>query len=417
MNIVVIFLLFVVFAILGILALRYGFRYPILTILLVLGIFILDVLFWGGLPVVPLGNFQVSLLDILSALLIILGVSRLLFGTGEKRKAFPLLIWGVLLVISLLRGIDLFGVEKAVNFFRPYLYFFAPLFAIVTIQSYERLFPRFVYLWGWVAWILIGVAVWRWGLVATGLLQNANWIAPGGMMSRVLNAAQAYFLLQSVVFAFVFQKHKKILPKQNLVPYIILPTIIFLQHRTVWVILAFILFALFLLQRQLRPMFSVLAIGSALVSSIILMFISDTPLLAFLTGSMQNMHNFEWRTAGWLALLSPERFQNLIDYFIGQPFGTGYERYLFGASYVTEYSPHNFYIQTFLNIGGIGLFVMLYVYGKTVLSLSLQIQDKQKLAMGLLLISQLLFFITYSPNYEQGIILSFAILLSDSKNR
>jgi hypothetical protein len=44
-------------------------------------------------------------------------------------------------------------------------------------------------------------------------------------------------------------------------------------------------------------------------------------------------------------------------------------------------------------------------------------QDRLKLAFVLILISQMLFFMTYGPSYEQGIMLGFAILLAGLKNQ
>jgi hypothetical protein len=74
-------------------------------------------------------------------------------------------------------------------------------------------------------------------------------------------------------------------------------------------------------------------------------------------------------------------------------------------------------VQTFLNIGGLGLFILLMIYFGTLKSLLINRQNRQKLTFALILISQLLFFMTYAPSYEQGIMLGFAILLARPKNQ
>jgi O-antigen ligase len=77
-------------------------------------------------------------------------------------------------------------------------------------------------------------------------------------------------------------------------------------------------------------------------------------------------------------------------------------------------SPHNFYLQTFLNIGGAGLLVLLMIYIGTLRSLMKQKQSTQYVAYTLIIISQLLYFMTWNSSYEQGILLGSAIMLANS---
>jgi hypothetical protein len=404
--------------ILIILALAYSLRSSFFPVWSILILFSFDAFLLKGLPFISLGRFNIHPLDLLSVIFVLSAMSRLLPASGRINKyILPAMTLGALLVISLMRGVNLFGIELAVNSFRTYLFFFASLLAIATIKTEHLVSMRFIYWWGIVAWVLFGLALWRWGLVALGLSQNPNWISSGGTMTRVLTAAQTFFLLQTVVFAWMYRKQKGTLPLQHLVPYVIIPAIILLQQRTVWITSLFLLLCIFVFMRQIRPafLFTILTIG--LLGIMALLVLWGNPLLDSLAGSALNMRNFEWRVAGWIALLSPDRFQNVIDYAIGQPFGTGYERYLFGSSYAIAYSPHNFYVQTFLNIGGLGLFILLMIYFGTLKSLLINRQNRQKLTFALILISQLLFFMTYAPSYEQGIMLGFAILLARPKNQ
>lgn len=392
---------------------------PLIAIMLILALFGIDNLLPTGLPLTQIGRFSINPLDILSVLMVVTAFIRLFLSKSKPGRnfIFPMLILGGLLVVSLVRGIRQFGLETAINNFRNYLFFFSSALITITLRYEEKSLLKFIYWWGIIAWALFSLALWRWAMVALGLFQNPDWIAPGGMMTRVLSATQAFFLLQTVVLSWVFRQQKGILPLQRLMPYAIIPAIILLQQRTVWVIFLFLLLCIFLLVRKMRPafLFTLLAVG--LLGTIFILVLWENPLLDSLANSATNLENFKWRIAGWIELLSPDRFQNGFDYVIGQPFGTGYERYLFGSSYAVFYTPHNFYVQTFLNIGGFGLFTLLLIYFGTLKSLLIYRQDRLKLAFVLILISQMLFFMTYAPSYEQGIMLGFAILLSGLKNQ
>jgi len=387
--------------------------------MLILALFSIDNLLPTGLPLTQIGKFSINPLDVLSVLMVLTAFIRLILSKSKpgRNYIFPMLILGGLLAVSLVRGIRQFGLETAINNFRNYLFFFSSALITITLRYEEKSLRKFIYWWGIIAWALFSLALWRWAMVALGFSQNPDWIAPGGMMTRVLSATQAFYILQTVVLSWVFRQQKGILPLQRLMPYAIIPAIILLQQRTVWVIFLFILLCIFLLVRQMRPafLFTLLAVG--LLGTIFILVLWENPMLDSLAGSAMNLENFKWRIAGWIELLSPDRFQNGLDYVIGQPFGTGYERYLFGSSYAVFYTPHNFYVQTFLNIGGLGLFTLLLIYFGTLKSLLIYRQDRLKLAFVLILISQMLFFMTYAPSYEQGIMLGFAILLSGLKNQ
>ena len=392
---------------------------PLIAIMLILVLFGVDNILPTGLPLTQVGRFSINPLDVFSVLMVVTAFIRLFLLRSKLRSnyIFLMLVLGGLLAVSLVRGIYLFGLETAINNFREYLFFFSSAFITITLQYKEKSLLKFVYWWGIIAWALFSLALWRWGMVALGLAQNPDWIAPGGMMTRVLSASQAFYLLQTLVLSWVFRQQKGLLPLQRLMPYAIIPAIILLQQRTVWVIFLFILLCIFLLVRKMRPafLFTLLAVG--LLGTIFILVLWENPLLDSLAGSAMNLENFKWRIAGWIELLSPDRFQNGIDYAIGQPFGTGYERYLLGSRYAIFYTPHNFYVQTFLNIGGFGLFILLLIYFRTLKSLLINRQDRLKLAFVLILISQMLFFMTYAPSYEQGIMLGFAMLLSGIKNQ
>ena len=105
-----------------------------------------------------------------------------------------------------------------------------------------------------------------------------------------------------------------------------------------------------------------------------------------------------------------------VAYVIGSPYGSGFTR-LESESTGREiaYAPHNYFVQTLLRSGLAGLFALVSTY---VLALrwlrrdgGLEHPDVPASALVALLASQLLYFIPYSPHYEQGIILGMALSL------
>lgn len=391
-------------------------RYSIIPILSVLLVFTLDTFFINGLPPIVLGNFNISLYDALSVILLITSLTKLILVRNHISKTELLLLGlGGLLIISLLRGTVQFGVEPAIRYLRSYLYFYAATLAVVFLYQKTTNPKNFIQWWKITAWALIGLTVVRWSLVASGLYQNYYWIAAGGLMSRVITAAPTLVLLQASIFVWIISR-KETVSFSRILFFLALPTIIILQHRTIWVIMFFIFLLVFLMERRISSFTLFSVMGMALIVTILLLVFLDNSLISSVAGSAQDANTFNWRVEGWRQLLSPERFKDSIDYFIGQPFGTGYTRFLFGSRYATEFSPHNFYIQTFLNIGGFGLLILIAIYAKTLWSLLVNRQDRIKLAFALILISQLLFFITYSPNIEQGLLLGFSILIAKNGN-
>lgn len=314
----------------------------------------------------------------------------------------------------MLRGLIRNGLEIAVNDSRLYLYFYATLFFTISLTYSPELLRKLVSWVGVVGWALLAIAFIRWILVGLGMATSLNWLGSSGSMVRVLGGAPTLFLLQTLIIYRYTRKQSWKIPYSKLIPCFFLPTILILQQRTVWVALAFtILLAIFLKRKERGLFFMVVIVISMLVITI---FGWGNYSLNNLSGTVLDLKNFNWRILGWRALLNPERYKNITDYFIGQPLGTGYLRYIAGWS-ETSTAPHNFYVQTFLNIGGLGLVTLLAIYYFAIKSLWSKLSNEISRGFILLLVTQLVFYISYSPNYEQGIILGLAIVISDAIQR
>jgi hypothetical protein len=101
-----------------------------------------------------------------------------------------------------------------------------------------------------------------------GFTQNVSWVFSEGKIMRVINASQTLFLVQAVIMAFFIPKDEKLIPFQKVLPWVFIPTIILLQHRTIWVILMVVL--LFFALKKIKTMAIIIPL---LILGLILIFL------------------------------------------------------------------------------------------------------------------------------------------------
>jgi O-antigen ligase len=390
------------------------FRNPTGPIVLILAVFVVYLSFDQNALSFEFGQYSINILDILAALLISLVVGRLILHPKLITKEFLVVILlGLLLLISWLRGTFQYNLAASTNAFRTYLFFYATLLYTLTLDYSKELFRKVTFWLSVICVVLIVTVVIRWILVGLGKISSTDWLAPNGSMVRVISATSTLLLLQ-IMLCIYYSKNKG---KQNIISYIaiiiITCTIVFLQQRTVWVALFVSLLLAIALKTKHK---SVILLGSLLVIVLILSFFAWNNLsIDDLQGTSLDLHNLNWRVLGWQQLLNPDRFLTPLDYFIGQPFGTSFARYILDSIYETTVSPHNFYVQTFLNIGGIGLFLLLYLYAMVLKTLWKSRSENCSQLFIILLTTQLIFYLTYAPNFEQGLFFGLAIIYALQK--
>jgi hypothetical protein len=124
--------------------------------------------------------------------------------------------------------------------------------------------------------------------------------------------------------------------------------------------------------------------------------------------STQNMGTFDWRLESWRLLLAENGTGGNFVKIFGHPFGSGYGRLLYGN--IVDISPHNYFVQVYWDLGLLGFSMIFGIYFLLVKYFyTTRYQSGfQSLAL-ILLIGQLVFFIPYSPNFEQGLFLGLAL--------
>jgi O-antigen ligase len=127
----------------------------------------------------------------------------------------------------------------------------------------------------------------------------------------------------------------------------------------------------------------------------------------------QGTGNLTWRVQGWSELLGGWA-HNPVSWVVGEPFGSGFVREIDGSE-VTSH-PHDFYIETMIRAGVPGLIALLVLtVGVTRALWRTPARAPGLLHAGImpaLLAMQLVWYLTWIPGSEQGIITGLALAMA-----
>ena len=378
------------------------------------GVVALLAVFVADAIAVGLPGFRVGVLvypqDILFVLLLVAGVARLTRGVSVLQVV--LLLYGALIMRSFIAGAQTFGMQAAGVDARPFFYFIAGAFYFSTF-SIGLWSQRSVSRWLAVAAsAMVGLGVFRWVATALGLPIVSQWKSITTSPMRVLHAGHALFLSQCALIVFVVHLERK--GRGRLLSAPLFAAVLLLQHRTIWVemlvIAALGLFAAGRLRKRLVSQAAGIGLAAAMFT--LAMFGSRIDSVgASLSESASNQDSFVWRLTGWKLLLDGLLRSDLTTKLLGAPFGAGYERTVRMVRVVAN--PHNFYLQTTLRLGVVGLIALVTIYalllyhcGRT------RAGGDNWLRPGLVqlvVLTQLLYFVTYPPGFEQALLLGLAL--------
>jgi len=394
---------------------RYLERTPSIVIGVIVLLYVLSTLYPGDmLPPLPLGGFSVFPMDILSMVLVGLAFPRYYFfiknGFGKKEKPLLLLlIWAAVLALNFVFGILEFDIQNATNEFRNFLYVVCVGLYVASLDL-KKLWPLIERSWLWGAFGLCIIAIVGF---SDGDLSHAG---------RPLTATGTLFLLQAFVVALFAYKRGSLSRMKMLLCFGLLPLILILQHRSVWVVTACSFGLIALLVPSLRAMIVKWGtIGGVFFTILISVFFGERIYEALVDSyeeAFSERSTFSWRIQGWLSLLTGEHMDSPREILLGNTFGTGYAREFIGSDgqriEVEEASPHNFYIQVLLRSGTIGLVVFLalhYSLMRKLYRMARMEADTRFVSLCLLVIlfGQCVFFIPYGFNAVSAMFLGFSI--------
>jgi hypothetical protein len=383
---------------------------------LLLAVYVADTL-WVGLPAIPLG-LHIYAQDALFVFLIIAASLRYVLGMAHiERSRLAVLTLFLLVLFSLGRGIVDYGPTQAGVECRGFFWLFAGIVYFSSFQYSEKRLAEMIRLWQKAACALIAIAIFRW--IATGLHMSvaASWAEPDAPAMRVLDAANAMFLCVAFFFSMALKASRKGSRWQQNLYYVIGPALILLQHRTVWVVTALGMAWMFrsharIMRKSLIAFGVTAGAGAALVVSV---FGLDR-VIDSLQQSATSSGSLIWRVAGWYQLVFL-RAADAWHLLFGDPFGAGFERVI--ATVQIDVTPHNFYIETYLRLGIVGLCVLLWFLGSQLRAcrkLTLHVTPSSAYVnpriWRLFLLFQMIFSLTYNPGYEQCMMFGMIVGIS-----
>ncbi len=397
---------------------------PILLLWVLVLIFVASSLFDSGLlPAVNLGGISINAIDVVAPILLCLAFPFVFFrlrdGFGRKDVVLLiLLLWSSAVGLNYILGVREFGLQAATNEFRGYFYIICTATYVASLNiarvwmNVEKLF-------------LFGVSCLT--VIAIIGFMDGDFSRGGG---RPIDAAHTLFILQVLLIAIFIHSRGDLHPYS--IPFLVtlFPLLIVLQHRSVWVVMitSFAL-VLWLLPSLRSALIKWGVIGTVVFGGLCTVLFGATIFEALSdsyeeavsssldTSAGAGTSTFSWRVQGWIGLLTGEQMDSVREVLIGNPFGTGYDRITLtsdGVPVARTESPHNFYVQTLLRGGALGLLALIALYGILFRGL-LQHAKKDEaahpilLCMAVIIASQLVYYLVYGSDYIQAIFLGSAI--------
>ena len=234
-----------------------------------------------------------------------------------------LIVFVVLLLLSVARGIVEFGIQASVSDFRLMEFWMAAAIYFATVPPAEALYDRIAKLWVWMSLPLLAIVVARWLAVFTGIdvgVPQEQFGADAAI--RVLDGPYVFFLAQAFVLTLSFWRQNRSGRSIRILSVALLLFVIALDRRTAWVALLAGLIALMLYDRRLgrRAILACLAVGITIggYAAIGTAITGGAPIAR----AVYDTGTVAWRIEGWSILLS-EWARSPMNWFIGEPFGAG----------------------------------------------------------------------------------------------
>jgi O-antigen ligase len=367
---------------------------------------------------VEIGAVRVQAADLLFVLLLAAATARLLRVERLTTAQRLLIAIGIITLWALARGVGPFGAPAAINEARKFLWFTGVALYFATVESRRDLLDRMVRMWLVTAAVLAGFAMLRWVGNAAGL---AGGFFGADADLRVLPADMALLISQAALLSFPYLIERTAGWRRFLAP-AFLVLVLLLQHRTVWIVTAAGVLLLFHRERAIARRALVALAAMLMLLSALVFTVFDDPELQLteqLATSAQSTATFEWRLEGWRSLLVDSGPEDLQEVLVGKPFGGGWARTLPNGRVIdANITPHNFYLESVLRIGVLGLFLLVAVY-----ALALRRTNASRRSWspeGLLsptvlfvmIAVQLIYFLTYSPDLAQAMLLGLGAAVS-----
>jgi O-antigen ligase len=400
-----------VLAVLGIGLLDLTIRRAEVGAALVFSSAVLQAVYIYEVPSVKLGGMRVGVTDLVAVVVLAAAVARCLRLRWFSRHQRWLVLLGVLLLVSLVLGIADHGLQTSVSDSRQYLFFIGAALYMATFRPTAVLHDRIGRIWMTAAVVMMLLACVRWlrvfGGIDLGVPAEVNGV---DTPIRVLDGPYAFLLagpLLLTIPSWLRRGRPRWVARLGAV---LLVVVMLLDRRTVWVAVLVGVAVLLLRGRRLRARGIALVVAASVLTVVAfagdVLARDDSP-----TGTVTSTGSVTWRVEGWSDLVEAWS-ASPVNWLIGEPFGGGFSRTIDGTAIDTH--PHNFYIETMIRAGVGGLLALLALtvgllrrLWRVPLGAGAGLLDPGLLAP--LLAMQVVWYLTWIPGLEQGIVTGMAI--------
>jgi O-antigen ligase len=369
---------------------------------------------YEDVPSVTVGGMRVGCTDIAAIIVLAAAVARCLRLRRFGRYLYWLVLLSVLLLVSLVLGIALHGVQTSVSDSRQYLFFVGAALYMATFRPAGDLYDRIGRIWLMASVLMILLACARWLQVFAGVHLGVPAERYGvDTAVRVLDGPYAFFLAGPLLLTIPFWLRRG--QQARWVPVlgaVLLIVLVALDRRTVWLAVVAGVAVLLLRGRRLRARSVAFVVAASIVA--VLAFAGDVQSRDEVPGgAVTSTGSVIWRVEGWSDVIASWS-ASPVGWLIGTPFGGGFARTIDGSS--TNAHPHNFYIETMIRAGLGGLIALLALtVGLLRRVWRIPVTGTRLLEPGLLaplLVTQLVWYVTWVPGLEQGVVTGIAIAVA-----
>lgn len=371
-------------------------------------------------PRLPLG-VQLFLPDLLFLLIGAAGMLRI-FSVRLYRQHYTWLFFGAVLMLSFALGVLRYGSVAGVEF-RPFFYFWAGVWYLMTFQLTDEQFDKIMRIYMAAAAALVAIVIFRWVTLALDMDIVRYWNESGKSL-RVFDAAQTFFLGQAFVIGLYAYLNKSGPAWWRTFLPILFICVVVLQHRTVWAVTLVSVALMFVLVGKIRSKAtSTFLLAAVIGTAVLIPFFMGGQLDVVqqsLTSSVEELgkerSTLGWRVQSWTTLLEQWAYGGPVGHMIGNPFGAGFSRHIEMSQNELTQNPHSNYVYLLLRVGLVGFVAMLASYFMVLRAMrnpdfhtAARVVDRKLLIV--LVAGQLTYFISYPVHYSQFIPLGLSLVL------
>ena len=360
------------------------------------------------------GGIRVELLDVAFGLVSVAAILRVLRMPRFTRWQRWALLFGIMLLLSLVRGAVAFGPQHAIAELRLFLPFVPAALYFASFPPSSRLNDRIGRMWLALSIPMMILVCLRWLDNFAGI----NLGVPPAQFGedaaiKVLDGPYTFFLADAVILTVPFW-HLQDRRSRRLtwLGALLLLFVVLLNRRTAWLAIVVGLAVIMVRRRMLSRRVLAMVVGAVVltIAGYVALGGAESGDQTVATSAV-GTGTLDWRVQGWSELLG-DLSTDPVQVGIGEPLGSDFTREVQGSEVQGE--PHNFYLAFLLRAGVVGLLALIALTGgllRTLWRIPPPGGQDGLLAPGVfpaLLAMQVVWLIAWTPGMEQGIITGLA---------